>query len=146
MSVLKQLFEQHFKEAEAKAFGQLKKLTAPDAQTVLNTWLEFSQIEAIKAEIEAIKAPEKKALLEFFAVEEQRHIKNIMPEKLPEEIETPTPEEIKKWRADCGLTQEQAGSLVHVKARNWYRWETGEYKMGIAEWELFLIKARHLKK
>ena len=53
----------------------------------------------------------------------------------------PTPEEIKMARVTVGLTQEQAGAIVHSPSRRaWQNWERGESKIPMAEWELFLIK------
>ena len=52
----------------------------------------------------------------------------------------PRPEEIVAARQGAGLTQEQAGALVHTALRGWQRWEGGERAMHPAFWELFRIK------
>jgi len=58
----------------------------------------------------------------------------------------PSPAEIKAARHAAGLTQTQAGALVHVPCRTWQKWEadagTADHrKMHPAFWELFLIKS-----
>ena len=56
-------------------------------------------------------------------------------------ILNPTPEEIKAARLTAGLTQAEAGAVVHSPSRRaWQNWERGESKIPMAEWELFLIK------
>ena len=42
-----------------------------------------------------------------------------------------------------GLTQSEAASLVHVQLRAWQWWESGQRKMPVGLWELFLIKTDH---
>ena len=37
---------------------------------------------------------------------------------------------LKKYRADNGLTQEQAAEIVGVWHVSWSRWETGQRKIG----------------
>lgn len=41
-------------------------------------------------------------------------------------------EALKKYRADKGLTQEQAAAEVGVFGVSWSRWETGQRKIGRA--------------
>lgn len=53
----------------------------------------------------------------------------------------PTPEQIKEARRKVGLTQTQAGALVHTTVRTWQQWEAGDRRMHPAFWELFQIKA-----
>jgi DNA (cytosine-5)-methyltransferase 1 len=57
--------------------------------------------------------------------------------------ESPEPEKIKALRERFGLTQSEAATQVHVKLRAWQWWESGNRKMPIGLWELFLIKADH---
>lgn len=52
----------------------------------------------------------------------------------------PHPEEIKAARKASGLTQAQAGALVHCHWRSWQDWESGRRSMHPAIWELFLLK------
>jgi DNA (cytosine-5)-methyltransferase 1 len=52
----------------------------------------------------------------------------------------PTPQQIKQARKEAGLTQKQAGELVHVEVRTWQKWEYGERPMSAAVWELFNLK------
>ena len=58
-------------------------------------------------------------------------------------MKQPTPSEVKAARQEAGMTQEQAGELVHASKRTWQNWES-EGKEGraipLASWELFLIK------
>ena len=54
----------------------------------------------------------------------------------------PTPTEIKKMRLSFGLTQDQAGKLIHSSRRTWQDWEAGVNAMHPALWELFKIKVR----
>ena len=52
----------------------------------------------------------------------------------------PSPHEIREARHRAGLTQSQAAALVGVQPRAWRYYEGGGRKMGVAVWELFLIK------
>jgi len=52
----------------------------------------------------------------------------------------PTPAAIRAAREAAGLTQAQAAYMVHVDARSWRRWESGERAMHPAFWELFRLK------
>lgn len=52
----------------------------------------------------------------------------------------PTPEQIREFRHVNGLTQTQAGRLVHRPLRNWQQWEAGDRRMCPALWELAQIK------
>lgn len=57
----------------------------------------------------------------------------------------PTPEEIKATRLAAGLTQVKAAEMVYVVGRAWVYWEatdsaSGQRKMPLAVWELFLAK------
>lgn len=54
--------------------------------------------------------------------------------------EHPSPDEIRAAREAAGLTQAQAGALVHSALRSWQRWEEGAREMHPAFWELFRIK------
>ncbi len=53
---------------------------------------------------------------------------------------SPTPSEIKAARNAAGLTQTQAGALLHTTVRTWQQWEAGDRAMHPAMWELFCIK------
>jgi DNA-binding XRE family transcriptional regulator len=55
-------------------------------------------------------------------------------------IKKPTLDEIIKARKDAGLTQTQAGFLIHKSCRAWQQYEKGDREMDLAYWELFLIK------
>jgi DNA-binding transcriptional regulator YiaG len=57
--------------------------------------------------------------------------------------QSPDPAEIKALREIFGLTQNEAATQVHVKLRAWQWWESGDRKMPIGLWELFLIKTDH---
>lgn len=53
---------------------------------------------------------------------------------------SPDPDEIRELRKSAGLTQEQAGELVHSSRRTWQDWEAGVANMHPALWELFKLK------
>ncbi|GAA4321850.1 hypothetical protein GCM10023144_01380 [Pigmentiphaga soli] len=55
-------------------------------------------------------------------------------------VETPSPEQVLTARTQAGLTQTQAGALVHATLTSWQRWEWGTRAMHPAMWELFLLK------
>ena len=62
----------------------------------------------------------------------------------------PTAQEVRLARRETGLTQRQAGKMVHSGARTWRKWETSPSKddnrqMPAAVWDLFLIKSRRLR-
>ena len=57
--------------------------------------------------------------------------------------EPPPPDEIKALRTFFGLTQSEAATQVHVQLRAWQWWESGQRKMPVGLWELFLIKTDH---
>lgn len=54
----------------------------------------------------------------------------------------PAPGDIHAARQAAGLTQSQAGALIHANLRSWQMWEAGDRAMHPAFWELFLIKTR----
>lgn len=54
---------------------------------------------------------------------------------------SPTPYQIGEARVLAGLTQTEAGALLHVDGRQWRKWENGERRMHPAFWELFTIKS-----
>jgi DNA-binding transcriptional regulator YiaG len=61
------------------------------------------------------------------------------------EIPTPAPAEIKAARESAGDTQAQAAARVWAGSyRTWQDWETGRRPVGMAEWELYLIKTGQL--
>jgi len=55
---------------------------------------------------------------------------------------TPRPEEIIALRAQLGLTQTQAGKVIHASLKAWQQWEAGDRRMHPAFWELFRKKTR----
>lgn len=50
------------------------------------------------------------------------------------------PEMIREWRQATGLTQREAGELIYVSERRWQSWESGEYPMRLAFFELVQLK------
>jgi DNA-binding transcriptional regulator YiaG len=60
-------------------------------------------------------------------------------------MDNPKPEDVKAARQAAGLTQTQAGALVHTTVRVWQQWEAGDRAMHPAFWELFLLKAKEKK-
>ncbi len=52
----------------------------------------------------------------------------------------PTAEMVRTTRICAGLTQEEAGNLVHVSRKGWQKWELGERNMSPGLWDLFLAK------
>jgi DNA-binding transcriptional regulator YiaG len=52
----------------------------------------------------------------------------------------PTPAQIHALRSSVGLTQKQAGELLHTSGPQFQRWEVGNAKMNPAIFELFRIK------
>lgn len=59
--------------------------------------------------------------------------------------EGPKPAEVRAAREQAGLTQEEAGALVHAPWHSWQKWETDEAmdnnrRMHPATWDLFQIK------
>lgn len=58
-------------------------------------------------------------------------------------VRQPTPTEIKDARIRAHLTQQAAAELVHrADSRRWREWESGDHKIDLAAWELFLIKSK----
>lgn len=53
---------------------------------------------------------------------------------------SPSTAKIREVRVGAGLTQTEAGLLVHASMRGWQEWEHGARVMRTATWELFLIK------
>lgn len=54
---------------------------------------------------------------------------------------SPRPVEIVRARKVAGLTQTEAGELIHASMRAWQQWESGARQMHPAFFELFLIKS-----
>jgi putative transcriptional regulator len=52
----------------------------------------------------------------------------------------PDPFDIRKARADAGITQKKAAEMLHTSIRAYQQWEAGDRAMHPAFWELFLIK------
>lgn len=48
---------------------------------------------------------------------------------------------IRSARQKSGLTQAQAGALIHAPLRTWQDWEYGKRNMPQAKWELFKLRA-----
>jgi DNA-binding transcriptional regulator YiaG len=68
------------------------------------------------------------------------HIKLKSTKGAVEAAPNPTPEEIRFSREASGLTQTEAGKLLHTTCRTWQQWEAGDRRMHPAFWELFQIK------
>jgi hypothetical protein len=59
---------------------------------------------------------------------------------MTESKELPTVDQIKEARINSGLTQTNAGLVIHKSCRAWQQYEAGDRAMDLAYWELFLIK------
>ena len=57
-------------------------------------------------------------------------------------MNNPTPAEIRAAREAAGLTQQEAGELIHGSRRAWQDYESGARKMHPGLWELFKTKAQ----
>ena len=57
-------------------------------------------------------------------------------------MNNPPPSEIRAAREAAGLTQTQAGELIHGSRRAWQDYEAGNRKMHPGLWELFQSKAQ----
>lgn len=62
----------------------------------------------------------------------------------------PAAEEVRSARVEAGLTQRQAGKMVHTGQKTWAKWETASTKKDNRQipgaiWELFLIKSLRLR-
>jgi DNA-binding transcriptional regulator YiaG len=62
----------------------------------------------------------------------------------PKPGETPLPRQIRERREAAGLTQNEAGALVHHSERAWQNWEEAQRAMSPSTWELFCIKSEGL--
>lgn len=51
-------------------------------------------------------------------------------------IVVPPPGALRDWRHGRGLSARAAGALVHVTARTWLRWESGDAAMPPMAWDL----------
>lgn len=60
----------------------------------------------------------------------------------PNTRKRPTGDEIRRAREAAGLTQTEAGELVHSSLRTWQQWEAEDRKMHPGFWELFQIKSK----
>lgn len=65
-----------------------------------------------------------------------------MRASLKTRMNNPTPADIRAAREAAGLTQEQAGELIHGSRRAWQDYEAGNRKMHPGLWELFRLKAQ----
>lgn len=54
----------------------------------------------------------------------------------------PEPDTIRTARIAAGLTQTEAGNIVHASLRTWQQWEAGDRKMHSGLFELFRIKTK----
>lgn len=52
----------------------------------------------------------------------------------------PEPDDIRAARTAAGLTQTEAGDVVHASLRTWQQWEAGDRKMHPGLFELFALK------
>ena len=52
----------------------------------------------------------------------------------------PTKHQIRAAREYSGLTQSEADEIVWRSKGVWKRWESGQYPIDMAAWELFLFK------
>lgn len=53
---------------------------------------------------------------------------------------SPEPDDIRAARTAVGLTQTEAGGVVHASLRTWQQWEAGDRKMHPGLFELFQLK------
>ena len=51
---------------------------------------------------------------------------------------------LQKLRKSTGLTQAEAGSLIHLKPESWGQAEIGKFKIDPAKLELFRLKTAEL--
>ena len=62
---------------------------------------------------------------------------------------SPDPEEVRLARKAGGLTQTEAGALVHVSCRAWQKWEApigkDNCRIPLSAWELFNAKIGNVK-
>ena len=52
----------------------------------------------------------------------------------------PEPDAIRAARAAAGLTQTEAGAVVHASLRTWQQWDAGDRKMHPRLFELLKLK------
>jgi DNA-binding XRE family transcriptional regulator len=69
----------------------------------------------------------------------------------PRKLQQPTPDQIRAAREAAGLTQAQAGELVHATWHTWWKWEQpagdmNHRRMPLMAWELFTVKVRARKR
>lgn len=55
-------------------------------------------------------------------------------------VTPPEPDDIRAARTAAGLTQTEAGDVVHASLRTWQQWEAGDRKMHPGLFELFKLK------
>lgn len=58
----------------------------------------------------------------------------------------PEPDDIRAARTAAGLTQTEAGDVVHASLRTWQQWEAGDRKMHPGLFELFKLKTGREKR
>lgn len=61
--------------------------------------------------------------------------------RTPGTARNPKPAEIRAARERAGLTQTEAGTLIHASLRAWQQWESDERRMHPAMFELFQLKS-----
>ena len=60
------------------------------------------------------------------------------------QYESPTPDDIKRFRAQTGLSQSDFARMLYVNRRVVVYWESGERNMPASTWELANLKLRPL--
>ena len=68
------------------------------------------------------------------------NLEMISNERIARSLTIPTPAQIADKRKELGLTQAQAGAVIHAAERTWQDWEAGRREMNLANWELFTLK------
>lgn len=61
-------------------------------------------------------------------------------------VTPPEPGDIRAARTAVGLTQTEAGDVVHASLRTWQQWEAGDRKMHPGLFELFQLKTGREKR
>jgi DNA-binding transcriptional regulator YiaG len=56
------------------------------------------------------------------------------------------PEKVKQMRANLGMTQTEMANLLYVSLRHYQSWESGQYDMPMAKYELLCLKSKMVNK
>lgn len=56
------------------------------------------------------------------------------------------PEKVKQMRANLGMTQTEMANLLYVSLRHYQSWESGQYDMPMAKYELLCLKIKMMNK